>query len=263
MENFEKLKSEICRYIDSCTVPSKQGLHKFIDTLPFELFIKKTEGYKIYVQPTKEDRESFIEFLISCGFGSEAGFWSCAKEEGEGYLFDTSSSMLCEFVVKDGLKRRYSIALDDIPLDENNVKRIILSKLSSAQYKVTFTFDAIREDEVVSDSAQSASFEYRNYILKTPLFELLGIKDSDNILNLHLTRGDIASVTGQVVGRSGYYTVSYPLHCTATILVESEDSDDYILLQKAIEVFMSSINNPRIQITKRTLSSIGIVLKDE
>ena len=255
MTNLEKLKSEICSYLDSCSVPNKQGLHKFIDTLPFELFVKEKTGYYIYVQPVESDRSSFIEFLISCGFGSESVFWSCAKREGSGFLFDTSANMLCEFVVKDGLKRRYSVVLDEVPLDKNNIKHVILNEISTAHYKVSFTFDANIEDEVESESSNSASYDYNYKIQGKNLFDLLGIKNRDIVIDLQTTRRDIPHVSGQ--NMSGKYAITYPLHCKATIFLESEDSDKYTLLRKALETFTKNITCPGVTITKHTLEYVS------
>lgn len=255
MTNLEKLKSEICGYLDSCSVLNKQGLHKFIDTLPFELFVKEKAGYLIYVQPAESDRSSFIEFLISCGFGSESVFWSCAKREGSGFLFDTSANMLCEFVVKDGLKRRYSIVLDEIPLDQNNTKHVILNDISTAHYKVTFTFDANIEDEVDSESSNSASYDYNYKIQGKNLYDLLGITNRDVVIDLQTVRRDIPRVSGQV--SQGKYAITYPIHCKTTIFLESEDSDKYTLLRKALEVFTKNITCPEVSITKHTLEQIN------
>lgn len=255
MTNLEKLKSEICSYLEESSKNlSRQGLHKFIDTLPGDLFVSKPSGgYKIYIEP-KEDKAAFKDFMISCGFGNDAGFWSNAGMYENGFLFDTSASMICEFIVKDALKRRYSVVLDDIALDEDNIKRVILDNVSSARYKVTVNFDATLDDVIESASANSAPYDYRAKVQGKAISSLLGLKEDEKIVNLVYTRGDIPSVTGQV--DSGKYTISYPMHLKATIHVESEDSDKYVIFKKALETLKSCVGKSEVTLSKPTLENI-------
>lgn len=247
--NIEKIKSEICGYIDSCKVLSKQGIIKFVESLSSDLFLQRpASGYKILVIPQEGDKKSFIDFMISCGFGDESGFWSNAEEVDGGILFDTSKSMICEFIVKDGLKRRYSIALDDIPLEDGNIKRISLGTISTAQYHVSFVFDGMIDDEVESDSASSASYDYRYKVQGKDLYGLLGISDRGIITELSTTRGDIPSVTGQL--ESGNYSISYPIHGRAVVCIKSEDSSNYIVLRKAIESLVALSSCSGFHLTK-------------
>lgn len=245
MSEIEVLKRKICDYIDNCKTLSRSSLIKFIESLPPGDFVTKSK-YKIMIKVRESERENFIRFLISCGFGDESGFWSCAKEENGWFIFDPSSSVICEFVVKDGLLRRYGIVLDDVTLGEDNIKRIELHEKTTAQYKVTIAFESAIKGEIKSKSTSSATFEFRSMNKDRSPYDILGIGKNNVIVDIRRVRDDVPVVTG-VREESCNYSVSYPLHLQASIIVTSEDSNTYTLARKAYEILCSEIKSRDIE----------------
>ncbi len=256
MIDIDRLKKVFCDYFDTCKEKSlnidRAKLKDFVNTLPHDLFIQKSDiGYKVFIKP--EEVTSFVEFMISCGFGDNTGFYSNAQwiEERKGFIFNTDSNKMCEFIVKDGLRRRYSINLDDIPV-EDGIKHVILSGIKESLYNVSINFTVDTFGEVTSESSNQATFDYNNLVRNKTIDQILGIKSNDNILKLETTRGDIPKIVSQL--EEGRFEIVYPVHGRITLKVKSSDSESYVIYKKACDLF-STILGDKTKIVKLSLNS--------
>lgn len=257
MIDIEKLEKVFHDYFDECKKSSinldKNKLKDFVSSLPSDLFIQQSENnFKVFIKP--DEKDSFVDFMINCGFGNVNGFYSNAQwiEQEEGFLFNTDLDRLCGFVVKDGLKRRYSIDLDSVPV-ENGIKRIILEKVNEQYYLVTIDFIANVLDEIESDSSTNATFDYNDLIKGRSLFNILRLKETSDILELTTTRGDIPKIKSQI--DTNKFEIIYPVHGRVVLKVSSIDSNSYAVYKVAGSLF-SSLLGDKVDLIKMSLSSI-------
>lgn len=237
----DNIKKLICDFIDSSGNIQKSDLKNFIDTIPEDYFA----SYDVVIEVSKEEEPELIKALITNGFGSEDYLWSkVTRLSKTSLLFGTNSDSLCEFVVKDTLKRRYMKNLDDIALDPDGRKHVSLVSDPEVKIKKRVAVNVMVELTISSlqsgmDPKSTAYKFFTDKVKGRPADKILNYDATKIIVNSFAIGYAIAVAESEIE-----YNVSQPIYLNVSFDVEVEDAYSLTVLNKAKEFVSTAFEYP-------------------